>query len=341
MKNAKYDSMNQIIELYKREGELFSVTIELTSYCNWHCEHCYFDNYTIKGFSLFQFKKLLGNLREMGVFELVITGGEVFCHPQVMDMITIAREMFFNVVIYSNISILNEEKIKRLAQLEIDYISCTVFSLDEQIHDEISQTKGALKKVLKNIELLQRYGIAVAIKTPIMRKNYYAYVELKQFCEEMNIAYKVDAQIVPKRSEYLTGSNLSLSFNQLCEIQEDIDTINGTILIDKSKNYKTCQSLEVSIYITCTGEVQPCSLYNKSLGNINSENIKDIWKSIRRRVLATYSLANSKNCSKCALINYCTQCPGIAFAESGDSTVCAQICQRTAQARKVKNETVY
>lgn len=127
--------ITDVIKLYRENRNLYSVTIEITSFCNWRCEHCYISEYNQKGFDLDTFRNLLVQLRELGTFEIVFTGGEVFAHPFAMKYIKIAREMFFNVIIYSNVSMLNEQRIAILSDLYIDYISCTIFSMDKEIHD--------------------------------------------------------------------------------------------------------------------------------------------------------------------------------------------------------------
>lgn len=336
-----FNTINDISNQYRIYNNLYSVTIEITSFCNWRCEHCYIDDYTIQGFSLEKFEDLLNDLRKMGVYEIVFTGGEVFAHRNAMEMIIMAREKYFNVIIYSNISLLNDEKIKILSNLYIDYITCTVFSLKSDIHDNITKRPGSLNRTLKNIDLLSKNNIKVQIKTPIMKKNYKSIFDLYEFCKKRNISYKVDAQIVPNRSLSNDNDDYQLSIDELTSIQKNIDLINGSTLINKTSNFNTCDALKLSLYITSNGNVQPCSLYNKTIGNIYQKNIKDIWETSNIKKMAQYSLKESHNCSTCELINYCTQCPGISYAQTNDSKSCSSICRNTALARRDNHETIY
>lgn len=93
--------------------------------------------------------------------------------------------------------------------------------------------------------------------------------------------------------------------------------------------------MQLSLYITCLGAVQPCSLYSRSIGNIYLTPIREIWNRSAFNKIAKYTLKKSKNCSTCAISNYCTQCPGIALSESGDSRNCSTICKKTALARSI------
>lgn len=50
----------------------------------------------------------------MGVFELTLTGGEIFCGPDIMEIIAKARSMFFKVILFTKVSLLDEDKIRML-----------------------------------------------------------------------------------------------------------------------------------------------------------------------------------------------------------------------------------
>ena len=104
--------------------------------------------------------------------------------------------------------------------------------------------------------------------------------------------------------------------------------INGVNFIDKSGSFLTCCSVQLSLYITCLGAVQPCSLYNRSIGNIHFTSIKEIWDRPIFYKLANYTLNDSNNCSTCVIANYCTQCSCIALSETGNSRDCSSICKK-------------
>lgn len=156
MNSEFYD--NDIYALASKNKTLLSVTIELTTRCNWRCKHCYLPSYVTKGISRECLYELFQDLREMGTFELLFTGGEIFTRPDTLEIIRDAREMFFDVKLFTNVSLLNEEIIKALGELNISQVSCTVFSMNENIHDQITSVKGSLKKTVANLNLLKKYN---------------------------------------------------------------------------------------------------------------------------------------------------------------------------------------
>ena len=116
--------------------------------------------------------------------------------------------------------------------------------------------------------------------------------------------------------------------------------INGVNFIDKSRSFLTCSSVQLSLFTTYLGAVQPCYLYNGSIGNIHFTSIKEIWDRPIFYKIANYTLNDSKNCSTCVIANYCTQCPGIALSETGNSRDCSSICKKTALARSIVYATI-
>ena len=158
MKNSSWGEKN-IFELAKEHKILYSAQIELTSKCNWKCINCYIPNHSERGIEKRKVFDTLKQLRDIGTFEINFTGGEVFCRDDAMEIIEMARSMHFNVTILSNISLLDEGKIKELASLTIGEIACTIFSVEDRIHDSISGVVWSLKTTMVNGLLLKDYGI--------------------------------------------------------------------------------------------------------------------------------------------------------------------------------------
>ena len=134
-------------------------------------------------------QELAESFFEMGVFNVTLTGGEIFLREDILEIVEAFRSKGLKVSLYSNGSILDREKCERLSQLGISIFSTTIFSLDEEINDYITQRKNSLRTILKNILLLDEYNIPIEIKMPIMKQNYKSYFELKQFCYEKNIDF--------------------------------------------------------------------------------------------------------------------------------------------------------
>lgn len=64
-------------------------------------------------------KKLLYDLRALGTFDITFTGGEIFLRQDLFEIIEIAINLNFRINLLSNASILDKQKIEKLANLYI------------------------------------------------------------------------------------------------------------------------------------------------------------------------------------------------------------------------------
>lgn len=74
-KNLKALRIKDISNLAMNNEKIFSCKIELCETCNWRCEHCYNEDHSNSGLSKSKIYSLLEELRELGCYEIVYTGG--------------------------------------------------------------------------------------------------------------------------------------------------------------------------------------------------------------------------------------------------------------------------
>ena len=326
------DCINDIYNVTYKYGNIITAMIELTNCCNWKCEHCYVTDTKHDKYNIEILNKLFIKLREYGVSSLILIGGEIFLRDDIFEIISLARNMFFQVSLESNISLLNEEKVEMLSKLYVEEIACSIFSLDDKVHDSITGVKGSLKAALKNLELLKKYNINVLVKTPIMRKNKYAYKSLYKYCLDRDIVYKVNTTMFPKRNGEVLD-NLNLKECDLKEIITDTDNINKLKILDRSPDDYACRNLRSSIFFDTQGEAYPCINMRLSLGNIFLDGLDKIFNSNKRKTISNLRFKDLDQCIGCNIFSKCTPCPAIAFLESGSYTNCSKLMAKSARCR--------
>lgn len=318
-------------------------TIELLTECNWKCKHCYIPEHNDSGLNIETITKLLHNLRELGVFCVTFTGGEIFFRKDILEIIEIARSLNFRVDLLSNASMLNEEKIKKLANLYITEFSTSIFSLNSTIHDSITGISGSLEKALNNIFLMDKYNIPIEIKTPLMKENKFEYRELKQFCDKNNFKYQVTTAISSKNDGDTSPVSLRIDNND-AEIINDIDRMRG---IDESEEIKPifdfddylCKPIMNNIYINCKGDVYPCNSFLYKVGNIFDSSISDIWNNSEElKKIKKMRKKDLPECVNCDLIDFCVRCPGLALSEDKTLYGCSSVDRQIAIAKKKKSQ---
>ncbi|MDO4800114.1 MAG: radical SAM protein [Bacillota bacterium] len=142
MSNQVVPTINDLYKIAYLNNFPISLTIELNTTCNWRCQHCYIPEHSNKGLTSDSIKKILREARELGVYELVLTGGEITLRLDLVEIVEYARELGI-VNLLSNASTLNADLVNKLKKLNIRSYSSTVFSMQPHVHDSITRVRGS------------------------------------------------------------------------------------------------------------------------------------------------------------------------------------------------------
>lgn len=300
-----------------QDENILCATIELLTKCNWKCKHCYIPEHTNLGLSTEVIFSLLDELRMLGVFELTLTGGELFLRDDAIEIIKKARSNYFNVILLSNVSLLDEQKIYELSQLYLEKISCTIFSLNSNIHDSITGIKGSLDSAMRNIMLLKKYRVPVEIKNIVMNENSEEYKKISDFCDMNGFMYQYSPIIISQTDRNISPIKYRLSETQLFNFFNETlpkDTLKSKTKLDSF----VCKTIRYAIDIDCNGNVYPCNTFHGTgdFGNIQKNSLASIWESEKMTKLRNIKWSDYSKCSRCNLISFCHQCPGITSLEN-------------------------
>jgi MoaA/NifB/PqqE/SkfB family radical SAM enzyme len=112
-------------------------------------------------------KRGLDALRDLGVVEIVLSGGNPLLRDDIGEIIQHASKLFIT-TIYDNGSIAP----KKIDQLRnADFVSISLDTLDEKKFDYIRGVKGAWSNAMNAIETLSNEGIRVGVSPTISQLN--------------------------------------------------------------------------------------------------------------------------------------------------------------------------
>ena len=132
--DIEYGDIFQIADAYKIPA---SVTIEVGTMCNMKCKHCYIPDHGNDILEMYELDDIFKQLRDMGTFEIVLTGGEIFVRNDALDIIKLARTYGFDLIIFSNATLISEDIAKKLAEYYLGMFSTSIYSMNEKIHDHL------------------------------------------------------------------------------------------------------------------------------------------------------------------------------------------------------------
>ena len=156
----------------------------ITRRCNYRCRGCNVwmdqDNSEL---STEEVKRGLDILTELGVLEIVISGGNPLIREDIGEILDYASKNFITTV-YDNGS-LAAEKIDALRS--VDFVAISLDTLDEKKNDYLKGVPGSWKRAMNAIETLKEEGIPVGVSPTISQVNLYEIIDFTKYFISRNI----------------------------------------------------------------------------------------------------------------------------------------------------------
>lgn len=308
--------------------------LELNRRCVLRCQHCYIPTADLasKSDSAFEennsvaMPELFDRLHRLGVFLIVLTGGEVFLNRSFQSLLRLLMEREFVLEIFSSLQFLPGwfGEVDPL-QSRIGRVQTSVYSLKPAIHDEITAVDGSLDRTLRNLEALHEKGFYVEVATPLMKSNFDERHEIERHFQEAGIKQSFAWPIV---SEYYGGiqkkNMLNISKEQF--LQFCLERPDYLIKIDPASGpaESICAAGKAVMSISGNGDVYSCSQYPKAVGNIHAADIESVYRSPEMRRIAE---SKKSDLPEDALpYNYCM---GNNYSETGDPFAQADVVRES------------
>ena len=288
--------------------------ISLTYDCNNKCHHCYLKENKNKDGTLttIQWKEIIDKLWEIGIPQLVFTGGEVFLKKD--DIIELAEySKKFVCGIITNGTLITSEIAKELKRVELDWIQITLESATESIHDEMVGRKGAWKETVQGIKNCINAEVPVSINATLTKKNC-SVLDLSNlilFCKNLGIEYLSTNAIInagrgvnAKKDIGVSEKELSIILKKAKDDAESFGINFNWFLPTCYKNLNSielgfgqrcCSACSVNMMVQPDGSVIPCQSWtHETLGNILTDDWETIWNHPTAKKLRNYEFNKIK-----------------------------------------------
>ncbi|MCX7832481.1 MAG: radical SAM protein [Actinobacteria bacterium] len=312
--------------------------LELTDSCNQRCVHCYRESGP--GNNQFMnkenFFRMAENLSLEGTLVVEFTGGEPLLHPYFDEMLSLAAEYFDLVSVITNGTLLDEQKVSLLSNLNKYetkvFVSITLNSYKSSFHDWFVGMKGSFEKALRALRLLEAASVPVRVSMNVSREN------LNDILPTAELAFENGASIFAAAPVNPEGRAL----NSRIFIEDDSDWARFDIEFMKLKSIYPdkvfvlpeptlkeifdfgCGAGTKTIAICPEGNIRPCVMFDRSFtfGNIFSEDLEHLLSEKNLGVFSDVESPSSLGCERCKNFSYCNGCLKRMLMKASENSEC-------------------
>ena len=319
--------------------------LELTQNCNLRCLHCYNARSHTSELSRLELVAVVDQLAELGALDLVLTGGEPTTHKEFVNILARARSRRFCVTIKTNGTLVNRKLAHEMADSLVVEVHVSLYSMTADEHDAITRRPGSQKKTLQGIEALRAEGLQVRVSCPVTRLNYLSVRRVKEFADSIGAVCGFDPIIGPRVDGTLGPTDLRLREEEWAVLLDngairdvlypfsenihDLDVTQGSLA--EASDQPFCGAGTSSVAISSCGDVLPCIIYPRAIGNVRGGSIMEIWKSEDAwRAVRGFRARDFVDCGPCEVKDACFRCPAVCLAECGSPNSRAVVFCRAA-----------
>lgn len=370
----------EIMDWVAKNGFLHAAHWEVTYRCNERCVHCYNpgashteeekSNRKTDELTFEEAVSLLDDMVRIGVFRLILSGGEVMLRRDFWELVAEARKRGFSLNIYTNGQKLDKATCQRLASYWPSSVGISIYSADEKTHDEITRLKGSHKKSVLALKYLNDLGIKTYLKCTQMDHTLRSFQDVKNLANELGAGAELDMTmssgadgasapmlLAPQNPKEL----ILLAVTEGSPLFVGDETINYSY-VDKDFDSSVCGASVSILGIDPMGGVNTCNSMPLSAGNHRTHGLYNIWTNSALHMKNTNKVENSpldisnseirdvvaplsrwqqtqlKHFHECGThrrCGWCDKCPGLAMLEHGDPLAPSTVNCRTATARMI------
>ena len=315
--------------------------------CNLTCKHCYSisADTQFKGeLSTNEVYTVMDDLKAFHVPVLILSGGEPLLRDDIYDISHHAKNMGFYVGLSTNGTLITEENIKKIADVDYNYVGISIDGV-EATHDVFRRKEGAYKESIKGIRLCKEHNLKVGLRFTLTQDNADELPDLLQLMEDegvdkfylshLNYAGRGNKNRKDDVYHQATRKSLDLLFEHcINEIKQGIhrEYVTGNNDADGLYLYHWVQkhypeqaeaikarldqwggnSSGVNISnIDNLGKVHPDTMWwNYSLGNVKDRPFSEIWQDTSDPLMAGLKQSPRPVEGRCAQCQYLKICNG-------------------------------
>ena len=300
----------------------FRMDLALTYSCNNRCVHCYSSSPSERAeLPTRSWRRVLRRLADLGVPNVVFTGGEPTLRPDLADLVREAERLGLVCGLVTNGRRLADRSLaESLVSAGLDYAQVTLESHRPEVHERITQVPGSWEETVAGIRNLADLGIYVDVNATLSTLNLGDVRELASLAADLGAdAVSLNRLIYSGRglevrewfepSPEETARAVEEMMDEAAELDLEFRWYGVTRYcemnpLESNAGLKFCSACTITMAIEPDGTVIPCQSYYHPLGNMLRDDWGSIWghplcEEIRKRRYA------GEACGSCPLFSSC------------------------------------
>ncbi len=322
----KRSAANVVSERAERIRAPYSAMVEIADRCNEACVHCYQVQGQKGELDTAEWKRIFGELAEMGVMFLTISGGEPTLRKDFMDLVAHARRLRFAVKIYSNALNINEAMAREFGRLAVQEVQISLYSHRPEVHDQVTRVPGSFEHVVAATRHLRAAGVKVLLKSPLLKHNASEFSDYVDLVTSLGADYALDPHLSPREDGDPGPTRLGATKHEYFAVKRDPrfraprdDERPRPPQRDKGGD-RPCGACSGNVHIEANGELRPCTQWGIPTGHASQEGVRAAWEQDpAARAIRDLTWSDLPLCRTCDLQAYCQRCFADAERLSGNA----------------------
>ncbi len=264
-----------------------ALIISITSKCNLHCAGCYAaatgtvcHGTTKRTLDIDQWRKIIQEASDMGVFGFIIAGGEPFLTKNLLSLSEEFPDRLF--VIFTNGTLLKDEEFRRLKRNRNTVVVVSLEGDEEMTNGR--RGRGVYKKVINTIKKLDHNGIISGISATINRKNYKYWMDEKHvdalIANGVHFAFFLEYIPVDNDTELMLTNAENKAFRKQVLYYRETKQISLMHSPGDEELMGGCVSAGRGFaHVTPQGDLTPCPVSNIATHNLKQTSLREGLKS--------------------------------------------------------------
>lgn len=198
-------------------NKLRGFTIYVTNDCNLRCKHCWVSGG--KNADYLNYEIIISRIEEaynMGVRSFLLTGGEPFMHPRILDIIEfVAKKEGACIDIETNATLIDDCDIERMEKYKNINLFASIDSSSANTHDSIRGTKGAFDVTIRTVKKLVEHGLLYQCIMAVSKLNQLDVENTIKLCIQLGVKVLRVLPVQPcGRGEELAQNSITFSVRE-------------------------------------------------------------------------------------------------------------------------------